>query len=195
MFVESFVQAQIKENMKVPRHWPLWGESTGDRGFSLQQRASNTANVSIWWRHHVKTPCWNVTVKGLYTKYISIQVISVYVNGRLNSSWFPKAIIMIWQNRWNPNIIECYFEQAYWKYYNRRTPNRKFYLFMTKICWIIIYTTVSSAMSLVKPANHAHCKFLSVGICWGTFGVKPHWNVANSSIFDKNVIFSGKSGN
>ena len=24
-------QAQIKENIKAPRHWPLWGEFTGDR--------------------------------------------------------------------------------------------------------------------------------------------------------------------
>ena len=24
-------KAQIKENIKAPRHWPLWGESTGDR--------------------------------------------------------------------------------------------------------------------------------------------------------------------
>ena len=24
-------KAQIKENIKVPRHWPLWGEFTGDR--------------------------------------------------------------------------------------------------------------------------------------------------------------------
>ena len=30
------------------RHWPLWGESTGDRWFP-SQRASNTENVSIWW--------------------------------------------------------------------------------------------------------------------------------------------------
>ena len=22
---------QIKENVKIPRHWPLWGEVTGDR--------------------------------------------------------------------------------------------------------------------------------------------------------------------
>ena len=27
----SFVQAQIKENMKAPRHWPLWGEFIGSR--------------------------------------------------------------------------------------------------------------------------------------------------------------------
>ena len=30
-FVQPFVQAQIKENTKALCHWPLWGESTGDR--------------------------------------------------------------------------------------------------------------------------------------------------------------------
>ena len=29
--VYSAVQAQIKENLKAPRPWPLWGEFTGDR--------------------------------------------------------------------------------------------------------------------------------------------------------------------
>ena len=28
--VLPFVQAQIKDNIKAPRHWPLWGEFTGD---------------------------------------------------------------------------------------------------------------------------------------------------------------------
>ena len=27
----SFIQAQIKENSKAPRHWSLWGEFNGDR--------------------------------------------------------------------------------------------------------------------------------------------------------------------
>ena len=31
IFTEPFIQAQIKKNIKVPRHWPLWGEFTGDR--------------------------------------------------------------------------------------------------------------------------------------------------------------------
>ena len=43
-------KAQIKENIKARRHWPLWGEFTGD--FPVQ-RASNAENVSIWWCHHV----------------------------------------------------------------------------------------------------------------------------------------------
>ena len=29
--VYSTVEAQFKENIKAPRHWPLWGEITGDR--------------------------------------------------------------------------------------------------------------------------------------------------------------------
>ena len=28
--VVSIVQAQANENIKAPRHWPLWGEFTGD---------------------------------------------------------------------------------------------------------------------------------------------------------------------
>ena len=30
LFTQLFIQAQIKENIKAPRHWPLWGEFTGD---------------------------------------------------------------------------------------------------------------------------------------------------------------------
>ena len=39
------IHALIKENIKAPRHWPLWGEFPA-------QRASNAENVSIWWHHH-----------------------------------------------------------------------------------------------------------------------------------------------
>ena len=42
--------AQIKDNTKAPRHWPLWGEFTGE---FPAQRASNAEKVSIWWRHNV----------------------------------------------------------------------------------------------------------------------------------------------
>ena len=30
-----FIQEQIKENIKAPRHWPLWGEFTDDRWIPL----------------------------------------------------------------------------------------------------------------------------------------------------------------
>ena len=44
LFTQPFVQAQIKENIKAPRHWPLWGEFTGRSqvtGEFSAQRASN----------------------------------------------------------------------------------------------------------------------------------------------------------
>ena len=31
LFAQPFVQVQIKENIKVPRPWPLWGDYIGDR--------------------------------------------------------------------------------------------------------------------------------------------------------------------
>ena len=31
LFAQSLVQVRINENTKAPRHWPLLGESTGDR--------------------------------------------------------------------------------------------------------------------------------------------------------------------
>ena len=50
LFTQSFIQVQIKENIKAPRHWTLCGEFTGD---GLIPRTSNAENVSSWWRHHV----------------------------------------------------------------------------------------------------------------------------------------------
>ena len=41
LFTQPFVRAQIKENLKAPRHWPLCGGFTGDRWIPLtkgQQR-------------------------------------------------------------------------------------------------------------------------------------------------------------
>ena len=52
LFTQPFIQAQIKESVNAPRHWPLCGEFTGE---IPPQRASNAQNVSIWWRHHVMT--------------------------------------------------------------------------------------------------------------------------------------------
>ena len=52
LFTQSFIQTQIKENIKAPRHRHLCGEFIGTGEFPAQ-RASNAENVSIWWRHHV----------------------------------------------------------------------------------------------------------------------------------------------
>ena len=52
LFTQPFIQTQIKENIKAPCHWPLCGEFTGE---FPAKTASNTENVSIWWRHHEMT--------------------------------------------------------------------------------------------------------------------------------------------
>ena len=45
LFAQSFARAQIKENIKAPRHWTLWGE------IHRWQRASKAGSNSIWWRY------------------------------------------------------------------------------------------------------------------------------------------------
>ena len=52
LFTQQFIRAQIKENIKVPHHWPFAGNSPETGEFPAQM-ASNAENVSIWWRHHV----------------------------------------------------------------------------------------------------------------------------------------------
>ena len=54
LFTQPFNQAQIKENIKAPHHWPCAGKSPVTGEFPAQ-RASNAANISIWWPHHVCT--------------------------------------------------------------------------------------------------------------------------------------------
>ena len=68
LFAQPFIQSHNnQEIMKAPRHWPLWGESTG--GFP-SQRASNAENDSIWWRHHVvsnESLSWHANVRLLHS--------------------------------------------------------------------------------------------------------------------------------
>ena len=72
--LNRLLRAQIKENIKAPRHWPLCGEVTGTGEFPTQ-RASNVENVSIWWRHHVKsqsrgTGCYNKRVVLTFDRHL-----------------------------------------------------------------------------------------------------------------------------
>ena len=52
LFIQLFIQAQIKENIKAQRHWPLCAVNSPVTGEFPAQRASNAENISIWWRHH-----------------------------------------------------------------------------------------------------------------------------------------------
>ena len=49
-------RAQIKENIKAPCHWPLWGEFTCDRWISLTK--GSWCGKFLRWRHHVMPIFW-----------------------------------------------------------------------------------------------------------------------------------------
>ena len=50
--LKRLFKAQIKENIQVPRHWPLCGEFTGERWIP-RTKGQLLWNVSIWLRRHV----------------------------------------------------------------------------------------------------------------------------------------------
>ena len=49
-------QAQIKENIKVPRHTSLCAGNSPVTSEFPAHRANNAEHVSIWWRHHEEIP-------------------------------------------------------------------------------------------------------------------------------------------
>ena len=67
LFTKPFIQAQIKENTKAPRHWPLsGGHCAGNSPVTGELPAiiaSNAENISIWWRHHGLWLCWGLSVR------------------------------------------------------------------------------------------------------------------------------------
>ena len=55
LFAQPFVQAQNKENIKAPRPWPLWGESTDDEWIPSQ------------WTSDAKKAFFDVIMEKLFT--------------------------------------------------------------------------------------------------------------------------------
>ena len=54
LFTQPFIQAQNKENIKAPRHRPLWGEFTGDRWIprtkgQLRGKCFHLMTSYWWW--------------------------------------------------------------------------------------------------------------------------------------------------
>ena len=44
LFTQLFLQARIEQYIKAARHWPLWGEFTGDGNYPNKGPASNEEN-------------------------------------------------------------------------------------------------------------------------------------------------------
>ena len=80
LFTQPFIQTQIKENIKAPRHWPLCGEFTGTGEFPAQM-ASYEESVSIWWRHHA------LVLHGSY--FFVFQLLCLYSHRELHTESSP----------------------------------------------------------------------------------------------------------
>ena len=48
---------RLKKKHQAPRHWPLWGEFTGDRWIP-RTKGQWRGNVSVWWHHDGNNSEW-----------------------------------------------------------------------------------------------------------------------------------------
>ena len=102
LFTQPFIQMQIKENIKAPRHWPLCGEFTGTGEFPTQ-RASHAEYVSIWWRHH---DIFMIINKNDYEQErIPLTTMHVYTQRKHNA-----IITSLWRQN---NVVT-----SFWRYYD-----------------------------------------------------------------------------
>ena len=72
LFAQPFVQAQIKENITALRHWPLWGETIGDRWIPLTKGQ---------WRRkcfHLMTSSWAFILLRFYVTLFSSRYCCLY---------------------------------------------------------------------------------------------------------------------
>ena len=126
LFTQPFINVQIKENLKAPRHWPLCGEFIGDRWIPHPvQRASNAENVSIWWHHHVvrqrvQISRWLVLNDYLRPVYELHIVMFTRSRGRSwQAGWLPRTSLKT-KRRHNTNFAVdgsttcCHYDNQWW---------------------------------------------------------------------------------
>ena len=82
LFTQPFIQAQIKENLKAPRHWPLWGEFTGDRWIPRtkgQWRGKCFHLMASSWSKTACLPCTVALVNAYVTRHCVLHIVCVRV--------------------------------------------------------------------------------------------------------------------
>ena len=95
--IQPFVQAQTKESIKTPRHWPSWGNSPVTSEFPAQ-RVSNAENVSIWWRHHDGDYGWID-----HNLYLAIPPNILHHNLSVTVTWPEKGVVQ--EPKWEPGKV------------------------------------------------------------------------------------------
>ena len=116
---QPFIRAQIKVNIKAPRHWPLCGEFTGT-GEIPAQMASNAENVSIWCREHglswsIQSVCPPTRPKRRYrSNSLRISAISLTFGGMMHNTMEQITLLMLGQLLRVPRNFEIFHDRLFW---------------------------------------------------------------------------------
>ena len=99
VYSSVYIQAQIKENIKAPRHWPLCGEVTGDRWIPRtkgQLRGNCFYLMTSSW-------CWDMTAQGLGYLFGNFSVTDIL--------YFAKLFVKLftWKRRHQIGKFCCMF--------------------------------------------------------------------------------------
>ena len=118
LFTQPFIQVQIKENIKAPLHWPLWGEFTGDRWIP------RTKGQWRWKCFHLITSPWSqYKTEGIHIHFEPISITlfcySWAINSDVHAITSPLPHIIVGQGfntlrqrqigRHFANIFKCIF--------------------------------------------------------------------------------------
>ena len=117
LFTQPFILAQIKENIKAPRHW-LWEGNSVVTGEFPAQMASNAENVSIWWRCHVWInsdfflSSYSHTFRlNILESYLSLSLCYIHICGQSDidrhRSVFERERVRSMSNRCRPEDLCC----------------------------------------------------------------------------------------
>ena len=94
-----FIQTQVKENIKAPRHWPLCGEFTGDRwiphtkgqlhGKCFQLMTSSCSTILVLWTNGHRFPLHFVEGQQMQSFMFSSFLRPIkLLNAQSNCQWF-----------------------------------------------------------------------------------------------------------
>ena len=98
LFTQPFIQAQIKENIKVPRHWPLCGEFTIDRWIPRTHKWPVTRKMFPFDDVIMETGCvskfWSGFWPDIYHQTTSVQLFYLKVNNTclIGDRWCRNAL-------------------------------------------------------------------------------------------------------
>ena len=174
LFSQSLIQAQIKENIKYPCHWPLCREFTGDRWIP-RTMASKAENVSIWWSCRIEIQIVYCIV--LYERLQQAHTVCRDMNAQRTLKFNKTYQNPIW--RWTIYLervhdIHAFTQLTYYTVLPYIESNNCLHLNMDGLIWLYIglkhvlkqqiwYILVNIYLSSISGNDHTACYQLVTG--------------------------------